>query len=109
MPSKTVLTRYGGYFGKGLSTHRSDMTLATPTIPDLPDWFPDPFWADRYRALDRGGTGARRGEPAAARAIQKAWGCADRNQYNLEVLLALAQFIDHHWQMFLDLEQVRIR
>ena len=106
VPSKTVLTRYGGYFGKGLSTHRSDMTLATPTIHDLPDWFPDPFWADRYRAWIaearvRGAENRRLQE-----AIQKNLGLADRNRYNLEVLLALAQFIDHHWQMFLDLEQV---
>ena len=105
VPSKTVLTRYGGYFGKGLSTHRSDMTLAAPRIHDLPDWFPEPFWADRYRPwIDEARTRSAENE-RLQQAIQANLQLADRNLYNLEALLALARFINHHWQLFLDLEQ----
>ena len=105
VPSRTVLTRYGGYFGKGLSTHRSDMTLGTPMINDLPDWFPDPLWADRYRAWVAEARVRSAENHRLQQAIQTNLGLADRNRYNLEVFLALARFIDHHWQLLLDLEQ----
>lgn len=105
VPSRTVLTRYGGYFGKGVSTHRSDMTLATPLINDLPDWFTDPFWADRYRPW----INEARDRQAENRLLQERilanLRVAERNRYNLEVLLVLTRFIDHHWQLLMDLEQ----
>ncbi len=105
IPSKTVPYRYGGYFGKGLSTHRTDMTLATPLVNDLPDWFPDPFWSDRYRMWL---TEARQKQAENRRlqeAIQTNIRLAERNRYNLQVLLSLARFIDHHWELLLGLEQ----
>lgn len=105
VPSKTVLTRYGGYFGKGLSTHRSDMTLATPLINDLPDWFPDPFWSDRYSMWLREARTMTAENQQLQQQIHTNIRLAARNRYNLEVLLALARFIDHHWQLLLGLEQ----
>jgi hypothetical protein len=105
VPSKTVLTRYGGYFGKGLSTHRSDMTLGLPLINDLPDWFPDPLWSERYRAWIAEARTRRAENHRLQQALLTNLGLAERNRYNLEVLLALARFIDHHWQLLLDLEQ----
>lgn len=105
VPSKTVLTRYGGYFGKHLSTHRSDMTLATPLINDLPDWFPDPFWSERHSMwLSKARTLTAENQRLQQR-IHTNIRLAARNRYNLEVLLALARFIDHHWQLLLGLEQ----
>ncbi|MCC7498323.1 MAG: beta-N-acetylhexosaminidase [Bryobacterales bacterium] len=105
IPSKTVLTRYGGYFGKGLSTHRSDMTLATPLINDLPDWFPDPFWSERYHAWLAEARRMTAENRRLQEEIQTNIQLADRNRYNLEVLLVLARFINHHWQLLLSLEQ----
>ncbi len=105
IPSKTILTRYGGYFGKGLSTHRTDMTLQPPLINDLPDWFPDPFWADQYQGWI---AEARTRLPENRRLIEMLQyniGRVDRNEYNLEVFLSLARFIGHHWRLFLDFEQ----
>jgi hexosaminidase len=105
IPSKTVLTRYGGYFGKGLSTHRVDMTLQPPLINDLPDWFPDPFWADKYKHwIGEAKTRAIENDQLVD-LLQANLGRADRNQYNLQVFLALARFMGHHWRLFLDLEQ----
>ncbi|MCX6623479.1 MAG: hypothetical protein NTY38_20915, partial [Acidobacteria bacterium] len=108
IPSKTVLTRYGGYFGKGVSTHRSDMTLATPLINDLPDWFPDPFWADRYKVWITEARQRSAENRQLQELIQTSIRSADRNHHNLEVLLALTRFIGHHWQLILDLEQAEV-
>jgi hexosaminidase len=104
-PSKTILTRYGGYFGKGLSTHRSDMTLAKPLINDLPDWFPEPFWADRYKMWISEARQRSAENRQLQELIQTNLRAAERNRYNLEVLLVLTRFIQHHWQLLLDLEQ----
>lgn len=105
VPSKVVLTRYGGYFGKGISTHRVDLTLPLPYINDLPDWFPDPFWTDRYKDwLAEAGLRAAENH-RLIEALQAQLGLVDRNRYNLEVFLALARFMGHHWRLFLDLAQ----
>lgn len=103
--SKVILTRYGGYFGKGISTHRVDMTLSLPYINDLPDWFPDPFWTDRYQDwLSQAKLRASEND-RLIEALQTQMGLADRNRYNLEVFLSLARFMGHHWRLFLDLAQ----
>ncbi len=112
IPSKVILTRYGSYFGKGIGTHRVDMTLSLPLINDLPDWFPDPFWTDRYKDwLSEARLRATESEQLIA-ALQTQFGLVDRNQYNLEVFLSLARFMGHHWRLFLDLaraeEQIKL-
>jgi hypothetical protein len=103
IPSKVILTRYGGYFGKGLSTHRVDMTLSLPFINDLPDWFPDPFWSDRYKDWIAEARLRAAENDQLISALQAQFGMVDRNHYNLEVLLSLARFMGHHWRLFLDL------
>jgi hypothetical protein len=103
IPSKVILTRYGSYFGKGIGTHRVDMTLSLPLINDLPDWFPDPFWTDRYKDwLSEARLRATESEQLIA-ALQTQFGLVDRNHYNLEVFLSLARIMGHHWRLFLDL------
>jgi hexosaminidase len=103
IPSKVILTRYGSYFGKGIGTHRVDMTLSLPLINDLPDWFPDPFWTDRYKDwLGEARLRAVESDQLIA-ALQTEFGLVDRNHYNLEVFLSLARFMGHHWRLFLDL------
>jgi hypothetical protein len=98
-----ILTRYGSYFGKGIGTHRTDMTLSVPLINDLPDWFPDPFWSDRYKDwIAEARLRAAENEQLIA-ALQTELGLVDRNHYNLKVFLSLARFMGHHWRLFLDL------
>jgi hypothetical protein len=105
VPSRVITTRYGSYFGKGIGTHRTDMTLAAPLINDLPDWFPDPFWSDRYKAWIAEARGLAADNQRLIETLDANLGRADRNHYNLEVLLALARFIGHHWRLFADLEK----
>lgn len=105
IPSKVITYRYGSYFGKGIGTHRTDMTLALPLINDLPDWFPDPSWADRFKPwIDEARLRSAENEQLIP-AIQTQLGLADRNHYNLEVFLSLARFMGHHWRLFQDLAQ----
>jgi hypothetical protein len=105
IPSKVINYRYGSYFGKGIGTHRTDMTLALPLINDLPDWFPDPSWADRFKDwIGEARLRAAENEQLIA-ALQTQLGLADRNHYNLEVFLSLARFMGHHWRLFQDLAQ----
>ena len=103
IPSKVILTRYGGYFGKGISTHRVDMTLSLPFINDLPDWFPDPFWSDRYKDWIAEARLRTAENDQLISALQTQLGLVDRNHYNVEVMLSLARFMGHHWRLFLDL------
>ena len=98
VPSKVILTRYGSYFGKGIGTHRTDMTLSLPLLNDLPDWFPDPFWTDRYKDwIAEARLRAAENEQLVA-ALLSQMGQVSRNHYNLEVLLSLARFMGHHWR-----------
>jgi hypothetical protein len=79
------------------------MTLSLPLVNDLPDWFPDPFWTDRYKDwLSEARLRATESDQLIA-ALQTQFGLVDRNHYNLEVFLSLARFMGHHWRLFLDL------
>lgn len=90
---------YGNSYGKGRGTTRYDLTLEAPPLPQLPDLKLTPRLGQKY---------AERFERAPARALendrllhalQENLGRAERNRYNLEVLLALGRFIGGHWQL----------
>ena len=49
---------------------------------------------------------ARPGKHWLSHAIQEHFGRAAENQYNLEVLLALTQYIDLHWRLIIGLAQM---
>jgi len=78
------------------------MTLSLPLINDLPDWFPDPFWTDRYKGW-LSEARLRATESENDRGTTNAIRHGDRNHYNLDIFLALARFMEHHWRLFLDL------
>lgn len=103
IPSRTAPPSWGSYFGKGIGTHRSDMTLAAPLVNDLPDWFPDPAWTVRYKHFIDEAKLRKAENERLIEMLQASFGRADRNRYNLEVFLALARFMGHHWNLILDL------
>ena len=85
---------YGNSYGKGVGTTRYDLTL-TPPAPRQGD----SGFRERYRRML---------EPLSQRALENdrlmhalaaAFGQADRNTYNLEVLLSITRFIGHHWRL----------
>jgi len=105
IPSRVITYRYGSYFGKGIGTHRTDMTLSAPLVNDLPDWFPDPLWSDRYKDWIAEAKSRAAENQRLIEALQANFARAGHNQYNLEVLAALSRFIGHHWRLFADLER----
>ncbi len=94
---------YGNSYGKGHGTTRYDLTLEGPPLPELPELKVTPRLAARY---------AERFNQAPARvlendrlihALHENLARAERNHYNLEVLLALARFIGQHWRLLMAL------
>ncbi len=90
---------YGNSYGKGRGTTRYDLTLESPPLPELPDLKVAPRLAARY---------AERFSEAPARALEndrlvhalhENLARAERNHYNLEVLLSVARFIGQHWRL----------
>jgi hexosaminidase len=97
--SKARRPGYGNSRGKGVGTTRYDLTLQPLPLPALPALSFDPSFADRYRTLIAA-AGARSLDNARlAQALTDNFPLADRNRYNLEVLLALTNFIGHHWRL----------
>ncbi|BAS27916.1 beta-N-acetylhexosaminidase [Limnochorda pilosa] len=84
-----------------------DMLLPTPPMPRLPGLDFVPIYqttlysgrVDEAKALLAENTGLME-------RLQENLGRADRNQYNLEVLYALASFVRHHESMLIGLSQV---
>jgi hexosaminidase len=96
---------YGNSDGKGIGTQRHDLTLAAPPLPTLPHLEVRPrFTRDYRRYLEQ----AQLRMPENDRlihALQETIGKADRNAYNLEVYLAIAKFVGHHWNLLLHLSE----
>lgn len=90
---------YGNSEGKGIGTARHDLTLSPPPLPQLPGLSVVPAIGGKYaRYLDE----ARARKPENDElllALHDNLGRVDRNRYNLEVLLALAEFMGHHWRL----------
>ena len=97
--SRTRSSGYGNSSGKGIGVTRWDYVLDPPPLPQLPELAYQPRFADRYRkflatARDRAIESDR-----LLMTLSDNLGRADRNRYNIEVYLALARFMRHHWQL----------
>lgn len=90
---------YGNSYGKGLGTTRYDLTLEPPPLPELPDLKVTPRLADKYAERFRLAPARALENDRLAHAIQENFARAERNRYNLEVLLALSRFIGQHWRL----------
>ena len=90
---------YGNSKGKGVGTARYDLTLKPLPLPALPDLRFDPLFAVRYQALVTAARTRSLDNIRLAAALADNFQLADRNRYNLEVLLALTNFIGHHWRL----------
>ncbi len=90
---------YGNSRGKGQGTGRSDLALAPPPLPALPDLKWTPVLGKKYGNF---AAEARRRLPEndqLVAALEANFPRVDRNRYNLEVFLALARFMGHHWRL----------
>jgi len=96
---------YGNSRGKGFGTTRYDRTLEAPPLPELPDLAFEPRFAKKYeKYLATAAARALENRQLLA-ALQENLGRADRNRYNLEVFLALAEFMGHKWTLLAGLAE----
>jgi len=90
---------YGNSNGKGIGTTRHDLTLKAPPVPRLPDLTLQASFRRNYdRFLSRLPEHMIENDRLLL-ALEGNLGRADRNHYNLEVFLALARFMGHHWRL----------
>ncbi|MCL6505676.1 MAG: beta-N-acetylhexosaminidase [Bryobacteraceae bacterium] len=90
---------YGNSYGKGIGTTRYDLTLTAPGLPRLPDLTVEPVVREKYRAFLEEARQRMLENDRLIHALQTNLGKAERNHYNLEVLLSLARFIGHKWRL----------
>jgi hypothetical protein len=89
---------YGNSYAKGRGTERIDLTLEAPPKPAADLAF-EPHFTSKYarfltEARARSAENEQLLHALAANMLR-----TERNHYNLEVFLALARFIGHHWDM----------
>jgi hypothetical protein len=98
---------YGNSYGKGIGTARYDYTLPRPALPALPGLDFTPIYdSGKYgKVVDSARSAAIENDLLTHR-IQENIGRADRNRYNLEVLLSLAELTGHQIRLILGLRSV---
>lgn len=95
---------YGNSEGKGAGTTRYDLTLDPPALPALPDLRFQPHFRIKYAQLVHEAARRLEENERLHLLLQVSLASCRRNHYNLEVLLALAGFIRHHWRLITGLD-----
>jgi len=101
---------YGNSYGKGVGTTRYDQTLPRPALPALPGLEVTPVYSSgKYGKLIDSARSAATENDLLTHRIQENIGRADRNRYNLEVLLSLAELTGHQCRLILGLRGIEDR
>ena len=104
--SKARASGYGNSDGKGIGTRRVDDTLPPPALPTLPSLNFTPIYVGRYEKLVETAQRMALENDVLMHRIQQNLAQADRNRYNLEVLLSLAALTGHHNRLLLGLKSI---
>lgn len=91
---------YGNSDGKGIGTARQDLTLEAPPLPHAVTLAFQPRFSVRYRGWLAETPALSLRNDELKHALLAAMLRVERNHYNLEVMLSLAGFIGHHWELF---------
>jgi hypothetical protein len=94
--SKARGSGYGNSYGKGRGTTRFDQTLPQPAMPSAPNLSFTPVYVGRYEKLVEDARRMALENDALIHRIQQNMSKADRNRYNLEVFLSIAELAGHH-------------
>jgi hypothetical protein len=97
---------YGNSDGPGIGTARHDLTLAAPPLPDPQTLAFKPAFSEKYKGLLAEAPAQSLQNDRLRHALATNMLKSSRNSYNLEVLLALARFTSHHWELISGLGQV---
>ncbi len=90
---------YGNSWGKGIGVTRWDYTLEPPSLPQLPGLAIQPRFASQYDGFLKIARQRTLENSELLLNLSQNLLRADRNHYNIEVFLALARFMGHHWQL----------
>lgn len=90
---------YGNHEGPGLGTTRHDLTLTPPGLPDATTLAFVPAFSAKYQSQAAEAPALSLRNNQLQHALLANIARASRNQYNLEVLLSLARFTGHHWNL----------
>ncbi len=90
---------YGNSDGKGIGTARHDLTLEPPPLPQPDSLAFEPRFTVRYKAWLAEAATLSLQNDQLRHALHASLLSIRRNSYNIEVLLALADFIGHHWNL----------
>lgn len=94
---------YGNSYGKGIGTVRQDLTLESPALPKVGTLAFEPRFSARYKRWIAEAPALSLQNDQLRHVLSQAMLVVDRNRYNLEVFLVLAQFSGHHWTLFTEL------
>ncbi|MCW5982090.1 MAG: beta-N-acetylhexosaminidase [Bryobacteraceae bacterium] len=97
--SKAREPGYGNSYGKGIGTTRYDQTLDPPPLPAMPDLEIKAAFGDKYATYLAENRHRMLENDALVTSLYENILRVDRNRYNLEVYLALARFMGHHWAL----------
>ncbi len=100
---------YGNSYGKGIGTTRFDQTLPQPALPAMPGLSFTPVYVGRYETLVENARRMALENDALIHRIHQNITKADRNRYNLEVLLSIAELTSHHNRMISGMKSVEDR
>lgn len=90
---------YGSSHGKGHGTARHDMTLSAPPLPALPNLTCEPVIGKKHAGFVAEARARMTENDRLMLALQVNLARVERNRHNLEVFLALARFMGHHWRL----------
>ena len=101
---------YGNSEGKGIGGMRHDRTLPAPALPSLPGLdFKPAYNSGRYGQLVERARRMAVENDLLQHRIHESMAKAERNRYNLEVFLSLAEFIGHHNRLILAMRSAEDR
>jgi CHAD domain-containing protein len=104
--SKARAPGYGNSYGKGIGTTRMDETLPQPALPALPGLSFTPVYVGRYEKLIEQASRMAIENDVLQHRIHQNLIKAERNRYNLEVFLSLAELTGHHNRLILNLKSI---
>ncbi|MBL8228152.1 MAG: beta-N-acetylhexosaminidase [Bryobacterales bacterium] len=103
--SRTRGPGYGNSDGKGIGVTRYDQTLSMPPLPKQGTLEFEPKFAAQYRGFLRIAQARSLENDQLVHALHENVAKADRNHYNLHVMLALASYAGHHWRLLFGLAE----
>ena len=103
VPSRERGAAYGNSRGKGIGTGRRDMTLAPPALPELPGLACRGTFQAKYAKLIQTARERAAENERLMESLKAQRALAVRNQYNVEVMQALARYFGHQWRLILGL------